>query len=395
MDRDEVFRRRQQHRRELRRLEMRKRKKRNKYIFYASAIVVFIIIIAVIISSISSCVSDDKSSDTSPTTAATTPPVTEAETSAPSDSISQVTPIEDNGQDGEFVNGVYIWNNSAFELFFGSQSSATAYADKISSYSEQLGSDYNVYNMVVPNHTEFGLPDRLQAELENNSDTLSQRDNTKAIYDKYTDNVKYIDIYNTLNEHKTEYLYFNTDHHWTGLGAYYAYSDFMKAVDKEPFNLEDATKNSVEGFVGSFFTLTQDTRLSSNPDTVDYYEFPGDYTCTIPDISLDPVNMYYDMATAGSNTYGVFIWGDNPLTVINNNTNNSGEKIVIVKESYGNAISPYFAYNYDETHIIDFRHYEGNLVDYCEENEITDVLFINGIMSANTPIQLANMDTLF
>ena len=383
-------------------MSCKKLKHKQKRTRKIAVVLAFILVISLIVFAVVSCVKGvGKSGDIVVPTETTTQEETQKSTEKTTEKATQspveqnVKPIEDNNKDGEFSQNMYMWNDSAFEPFYGSEQSALAYAQKISTYKEKLGSQINVYDMVVPNHIEFGLPDRLTTNLQAEGDTISQRGNLDYIYNNFSEDVKYIDIYNTLNQHKTEYLYFNTDHHWTALGAYYAYCDFIKTVGKEPFNLEDATKNSIEGFVGSLYTLTQDQRLQNNSDTVDYYTFPGDYTVNIPNIADYPISMYYSDATAGSNTYGLFLWGDNPLTVIDNNENSSGEKLVIVKESYGNAISSYFAYNYDETHIIDFRHFDGNLVDYCQENEITDVLFVNGVMSANTSIQLANMDSLF
>ena len=76
-----------------------------------------------------------------------------------------------------------------------------------------------------------------------------------------------------------------------------------------------------------------------------------------------------------------------------------GKKIAIVKESYGNCLSPYFTNNYEEVHIIDFRYFRDNVNKsfqaYCTENGITDVLFVNGVMSANTQIQLDSMTGMF
>ena len=112
-------------------------------------------------------------------------------------------------------------------------------------------------------------------------------------------------------------------------------------------------------------------------------------------------SLYYENATEGSNTYGVFIFGDNPLTVIQSQSPDAqkGKKLVIVKESYGNAIAPYFTNNYEEVHVVDFRYFSSNanksLPAYCSENKITDVLFANGVMSANTQLQLDNMADMF
>ena len=48
------------------------------------------------------------------------------------------------------------------------------------------------------------------------------------IYDNMDKKVVTIDAFTALKNHSDEYLYFRTDHHWTALGAYYAYSQLMK-----------------------------------------------------------------------------------------------------------------------------------------------------------------------
>ena len=375
-----------------------KRRRRNRMIIVGTGATILIILILIIVCIVRGCSSaSGEKEPTQPPTAATTAAVV----AKPTEPVTQpsVKEIEDNGDDGRMTDGsIFIWDNKGFELFFGDDGSAKEYADRINEYKKQLGSGITVYDMVVPNHTEFGLPTRLSEKLQNDGSTHSQRQNISAIYNGLSSDIKAVDIYDVLNEHKTEYIYFNTDHHWSGLGSYYAYTKFAEIAGFKPFALKDAEKHSIDGFLGSLYTISNDSTLSSNPDRVDYYTFPGDYTCLITqDGSSEPMeaDMYYPNATAGSNTYGVFIWGDNPLTVIKNKNGGSGRKIALVKESYGNAFAPYLAYNYDEVHVIDFRYYTGNLKQYCSDNGITEVLFLNGVMSANTPLQLDNMDGLF
>ena len=43
----------------------------------------------------------------------------------------------------------------------------------------------------------------------------------------------------------------------------------------------------------------------------------------------------------------------------------------------------------------DFRSFPGKLPAYCAENGITDVLFFNNVMSANTYSQIETMNGLF
>lgn len=388
---DEQLRRNRQRRMEHRKRQQRKRQLRNRILIVAVGVLILVLIIWGIASCASSGSDKNKNANTSSTTTAaqiTAPPVTQPPTEV-------IPAIADNGQDGVVTDsGIYLWNNQGYELFSGTEESAKNYALAISGYKNQLGSEINVYNLVVPGHAEFGLPDR----LKENAPTRSQKENTNSIYNSYSADVKAVDVYDTFNKHKNEYIYFNTDHHWTGLGAYYAYTEFARVAGFEPTEITDLTAHNIEGFLGSLYTATNDSSLAQNADTVTYYDIPGNYTTNIlvaGDEELTEVGAlnYSDVATDGA--YSVFIWGDNPLTQVKHIDSNNDKKILVIKESYGNAFVPFLVNNYDEVHVIDFRHYSGNVKEYCTQNGIKEVLFLNGIMSANNAMQIDSMNTLF
>ena len=141
--------------------------------------------------------------------------------------------------------------------------------------------------------------------------------------------------------------------------------------------------------------LGSDSELKT--DTVNYWTFPYSVPTTITNANgstNDFLSCYYPGAGAGSNTYGVFLWGDNPVEVIKSECSKAKDKILIVHESYGNAIVPYFTYNYKEIYSIDFRSWNGDLYKYCKENEIKNVLFVNGVMSSATAFQVQSMAEL-
>ena len=247
--------------------------------------------------------------------------------------------------------------------------------------------------MVIPNHTEMGLPQRLK---DSEAPSTSQAENIKSIYSKLSDKVTPVNAYNYLADHNDEYIYFGSDHHWSGLGAYYAYTAFAKTNNLPVLSLDDCTEQQIEGFTGTF----TNTASGLDTDTVHYWEFPYEVTMDVTDESGNVntyTSPYYQYAEAGSLTYGVFIMGDHPLTVLKSASENAetGKKIAVIKESYGNAFVPYLTYNYEEVHVIDFRTFGDNLVSYCQQNGIDEVLFLNGVMSANTQIQLDSMSSLF
>lgn len=322
--------------------------------------------------------------------------VTEAPTQ-PAASTFETPNIKDDGTSVGYYSsangGVYIYNNMALELFGGSESTAQAYADTISAF-KKSAPEYTVYNMVVPNHTEFALPKRLIESGEVYAG--SQAENIKLIYSDYTEDVKPINCYNKLCEHIDEYIYFNTDHHWTGLGAYYAYQAFCEQTGQTALSLSDCEEHTIPDFEGSLTYC--DGGLYNNLDTVHFWTFPYETHARRqdnPGEELYETTVYYEQESSGTISYGVFIYGDAPLFIEYNDEINNGKKIAVVKESYGNAFAPYLTNNYEEVHVIDFRYFGQSLKSYMQDNDIDEVLFINNVMSANAAVQLDRIAEIY
>ncbi len=306
--------------------------------------------------------------------------------------VFSVPMINDDNSDGEFENGYYIWNESIFKLYDGDDDTASNYAEAINRYSAELGSDIKTYAMIIPSHIEMGLPTRFLESGE--VETVYQASNINIAYKLFDDTVTAINCYNNLANHCNDYIYFTTENYWTALGAYYGYSAFAETTGQQVLDINNCTEHKIEGYYGQ---LTQDVEKELPADTVSYYELPYDTTNEVyeeSDGEAKDLSTYYTAAERGTLTYGVFLWGDNPLCVLKAD-NNTGKKIAVVKDPNGNCFVPYLTYNYDEVHVIDYMLYEGKLKDYCEENDISEVLFVNGIHTANSSRHVKAMDTLF
>lgn len=326
----------------------------------------------------------------------TVAPTTVPPTTAPVETEAHIKPaIADDGSDAVMAtNTICIWNNKAFNLFYSGNKAAKYYADAINGYADKLDKDVKVYNMVVGNHTEFGLPERL---IKGGIETDSQSDNIKHIIDNLSDRVTPIDCYNNLAEHCNEYIFYGTDHHWTALGAYYGYEAFCETLGLTPMDIEESEKSSVDGFLGSLYRATGSAALASNTDTVEYYSLPNTTYAIMNErmsSSSLTVDVYYPAATAGELTYGVFCWGDTAQFVIHSDCD-TGRKIAVVKDSFANAFAPYLSANYDEVHLIDYRYWYGDLNQYLKDNGIKEVLFLNNTMSANTASQVDLISNVF
>ncbi|MGN0491572.1 DHHW family protein [Ruminococcus sp.] len=383
-----------------RRRRNNKKRTRNRIIIVSCGILIIILLVVLISSVFKACFGAKQtnapvSTETKPVATADTPKATENKTTAQDDlspTYFKTPQIKDDNSNGYSAYSIYVWNNQGFELFGSDEARATTYAETINGFADKLNG-ITVYDMVIPNHTEMGLPQRLK---DSDAPSTSQAENIKSIYSKLSDKVTPVNAYNYLADHNDEYIYFGSDHHWSGLGAYYAYSAFAKTNNLPVLSLDDCTEQQIEGFTGTF----TNTASGLDTDTVHYWEFPYEVTMDITDESGNVntyTSPYYQYAEAGSLTYGVFIMGDHPLTVLNSASENAekGKKIAVIKESYGNAFVPYLTYNYEEVHVIDFRTFGNNLVSYCQQNGIDEVLFLNGVMSANTQIQLDSMSSLF
>ena len=63
-----------------------------------------------------------------------------------------------------------------------------------------------------------------------------------------------MDVRGTLTDHKGEYLYYRTDHHWTSLGAYYAYQQLCTALGLTPFDTAAHTAQTADRFYGTHYS---------------------------------------------------------------------------------------------------------------------------------------------
>jgi len=301
------------------------------------------------------------------------------------ESKAETTPSEELG----VRNGsVLTCDGVGFTLFGGTTRMGQWYGEVINAYGNILKDRYSgnmrVYNLVVPTAVEFHLPKRYQ------SMTNSQRASLDNIKSYIGENVEWVDVYDTLNQHKDEYLFFRTDHHWTSLGAYYAYCEFAKTAGFDPVDINKLEKRTRDDFLGTLYAQTQDSKMVDKADQVNYYMLPNKTSCSMyiknsPDQAM-AVSLYGEYASK-TNSYSIFLHGDNPVFVIDTDIKN-GRKIAVVKESYGNALIPFLAASYERVVVIDQRYLQKGLYQVLEQFGVNELLFINNILAAHTPVRI-------
>ncbi len=301
-------------------------------------------------------------------------------------------PVGAEGPAGEKRGSLYVVGNTALELFRGNETSSKVYAEAINTYAKYLPENVRIYDMVVPTHTEFALP------LSDRTASNEQRPVLDAIRDNLAEQITFVDPYDSIREHYEagEYLYFRSDHHWTALGAYYAYAEFCRTIGEEPKAVTDYEAGRIEPFLGTFYQTSRDANLKATPDYVEYYKISVPGSVTRYDKSGNGVNakLYYEYVKGEANSYLSFLGGDFPYIKVVNDENKNGKKLIVFKESYGNPLVPFLAPHFEEVHVADIRYFPYNAVNFINQYGITDVLFVNGLMSASTSARVNEIYSL-
>lgn len=298
-------------------------------------------------------------------------------------------PLPDDGATGEIKKRVFVFKNRAFEMFGGGPGMGKAYADVINSYNRLLKPNIQVYNLIIPVALEFEITEKY-AKL--------QRPNRPAIeniYNNEDSNIKKVWAIDEIRKHRSEYIYFNTDHHWTSLGAYYAYRAFCETAGLTPVSLDTVRSKVKPQFLGSLYRLTRDPSLEHNPDSVRYYLFRDSLNFYIGSATIGywVKSKMYGEGASGPNSYSVFLQGDLPIVKMETQHKN-GRRIAVVKESYGNAFSCFLINNYEKVIVVDQRYYTGDFIKMLKAEGINELLFINNIFAAHTPFHIEKIKGL-
>lgn len=299
-----------------------------------------------------------------------------------------------SGNYHDYGTGAIRVDNSAFELYTYLDSRASDYASLVNKTAEKLASKVTVYDLAIPTAIGIVLPDDIAEILPGYS---NQGEAIKKIFSKMSDHVVTVDCFDKMMQHRDEYLYFNTDYHWNGRGAYYAYESFCNTKGIEAVSLEERTEKQFDGFLGALYwnNCGKDPILGNNPDTVFAYcpkSESTDMTFTDKNGNTYDWNIITDVSGYNASVkYSTFAGADNPFAVFTNLDVTDGSVCVIVKESYGNALLPYLVDHYSTIYEIDYRYWEGNLIDFALEKEADDLIFANNLSMISSNLLIGKM----
>ena len=305
----------------------------------------------------------EQTADEIPTGSLVLPETSEAE-SQESEAETEVETEEETYEDGaihdvpEMSGNVYVTGDTAFSVFYFDLNGSNAYIQMMNKAQKRLDGIADVYDILVPTSLGICLDEDAQKEIGASLQNDAM-DYVVSSINSINNKVKTVNTFDTLKKHNSEYIYFRTDHHWTALGAYYAYQDFCKVKGIEAESINSFETMEFPGFVGSFYASSnQVASLKENPDTVTAYIPKDTNDMFFYDSSLQKINwkIINDVSEYSENSkYATFIAGDEIYAQIDNPVLDDGSSCVVIKESFGDAFIPFLVDHYQHIYIVDYR----------------------------------------
>lgn len=307
--------------------------------------------------------------------------------------------VGDGNSDGaaaiENLGAIFVTGKTGYGYYYFTQEQTDRYISMVNRLQNKLKGKASLYDIVVPTAIDLTLDERTRNKISSSN----QEKAIQYIYYQMDEDVRCVDIFQNLKAHSDEYIFFRTDHHWTALGAYYAYEEFIKEKGGVPHKLSDYESLEIKGFHGSYYSESgKAASLKDERDTIHAYLPIGTNKLTYTDRKGNTVDYRVVMDVNGWNEnalYSAFIGGDNPWSVVENPQITDGSACLLVKESFGNAFAPFLVDHYQYVYIADYRYCEEEISSLVDKYKISDVILMNNVAATSSKSRLNDMEKVY
>lgn len=191
----------------------------------------------------------------------------------------------------------------------------------------------------------------------------------------------FVDVGPTLEAAKEEAIYYRTDHHWTGYGAYLAYAAVQAAAGEAAPPYESFFPETVtEDFYGTLYSRFG-FFVGGAPDSIvtPAASALGEVTRTDAKGNESP-SVYAPEKLKEKDKYLYFLGGNDAVVEITS-ANRTGKKLLLVKDSYANAFLPYLLHDYDAVTVVDPRYYPGSVLRLAQQGGYTQAMVLYNLKS--------------
>jgi len=241
----------------------------------------------------------------------------------------------------------------------------------------QSHSNIKQYALIAPNAVNI-----LEEKLPFAAPAIDQNPYIDTVKDTLNEaGLTFIDVRDTLSEHKDEGIYYQTDHHWTTQGAWFAFNETAKIMEIDASSLEYESVPVSESFQG---TLSAKSGFrSGKKEELSVFLPTGDAPSSV-------VNYVNEQKKSGSfyvteqlkvrDKYALFFNGNHPQVKISTPVKEN-RTLLILKDSYANCFVPFLAPHYRNIIMVDPRYYYGDLEKLIQVENVQEILYL---YNANT-----------
>lgn len=240
----------------------------------------------------------------------------------------------------------------------------------------------------IENTTSGGTLNILKDYLKENTDNF--------INSLEENNIEVLDLREKMKEEGLDYKssFFKTDHHWTPQTGIWATKQIANKINdlwgmkidsniyrKENFDTK-TYENIYLGSQGRRVTLAK-----AKPENFDviYPNFETNISIKIPSMEIDKTGSFREILIDenfiskdyyNATVYSTYDYGDKAVKAIKNNFVKDNEKILILKDSFADVVTPYLSLVANNIYEVDLRYFNGSIKSFIEKNNITKVIML-------------------
>lgn len=237
--------------------------------------------------------------------------------------------------------------------------------------------DVKQYMLISP--TSVGI---LKDKLPYSAPVIDQESYLKSYKEKLPSSIKFVDTYETLNNHKDEYIFYKTDHHWTSLGAFYSYEKLAEdmGLKKKPDDYYNVQLVSNDFFGALSSKSGYDVKEGDKVQVYIPAKNEEYIVVNYVEEQEKSASLYSSEALEKKDNYEVFLKGNHPLVKIKTSAKND-KTLLIFKDSYANSFIPFLINDFSKIIVVDPRYYYEDIDKLMEQENVNEVLYL---YNANT-----------
>lgn len=234
------------------------------------------------------------------------------------------------------------------------------------------------YMLISPTSVSI-LKDKLPVDAP----IIDQEAYLQSYKDKLPSSIGFVDNYKTIYDHRDEYIFYKTDHHWTSLGALYSYKKLAETMGLEETPKDYYKKQLISNnFFGALSSKSgYDVKEG---DKVSVYlpaqENAEHVVVNYVEEQERSATLYSSEALEQKDNYEVYLRGNHPLVKIKTDAKNT-RTLLIFKDSYANSFIPFLVKDFSKIIVVDPRYYYEDIDKLMEQEKVEEVLYL---YNANT-----------